>query len=128
MGCGLDSQQHVGNDGVHIEQGVRGELSDQSGSSGEGTERILEWLDLMILKGLSPPELFHDYQYNSQRELREVVEKLPGDNFWRDQELNLPSQGRGFNPTNRKSTKKCSLLGLDPKSCGLGWEATETEQ
>lgn len=54
------------------------------------------------------------------------MEKLPGDNPWRDQELNLPTQARGVNPTNRESTKKCFFLGLDPKSCGLGWEAMET--
>lgn len=38
MGCALDLQENVGNNGVDVEQGVGGELPDQSLSSAEGTE------------------------------------------------------------------------------------------
>lgn len=38
MGCALDLQENVGNNGVDVEQGVSGELSDQSLSSAEGRE------------------------------------------------------------------------------------------
>jgi len=47
------------------------------------------------------------------------MKKLPADNPWRDQELNLPVQGRQANHTDTKGTEEGFSVGLDPKLGGL---------